>query len=269
MTAPGTKVAKATTPALSQTAKVGDRSIATEVVGMDGLLALALKEKAPVEALERLVALKERMDAKTAAEAFFAAKAEFQRRCPRIDKKGVVDYTPERGGRVHYSYAPLDDIDAIVRPLCNELGLSYAWNSKPEGSTLVTSEFILRHIGGHSESSSFSCPTTSKAGMSDQQRYGAAVKYSMRWSMILGLGLITTEEDDDRAEVDPTPINADQLVQVEELLEARRAEWKHPDRATAKFLAHMGVEKLAEIRASDFPKAVAALTPSAPAKETA
>lgn len=232
-----------------------------DVGGMEGLLALALREKAPVEALERLVALKERMDAKTAAEAFFAAKASFQAECPRIKKEGIVDYTPTSGGaRVKFSYALLDDIDEIIRPICNKYGLSYAWNSKPDGS-LLTVEFVLRHVGGHSESSFFTCPTTSKAGMSDQQKYGAAVKYAMRWSMIQGLGLITTDDDDDAAEVDPTPIDKDQLVVIEDLLEARKAVWKAPAKSTAKFLEYMGVATLAEIRATDYAKAVEALKP--------
>lgn len=233
--------------------------------GMEGLLALAIREKTPVEALERLVALKERVDAQEAAKQFFAAKASFQQACPRIKKAGIVDYVPTSGaGRVKFNYALLDDIDAVVRPLCNERGLSYAWNSKPEGS-LVTTEFVLRHVGGHAESSFFSCPTTSKAGMSDQQKYGAAVKYAMRWSLIQGLGLITTDDDDDAAEVDPTPISADQLVAIEDLLEARKATWKNPAKRVADFLVFMGAPALAEIRASDYQKAVETLKPKADA----
>lgn len=233
----------------------------TSPAGMERLIELALREKSPVEAFSQLVALKERMDAKEAAKQFFAAKAAFQARCPRIKKEGVVDYVPTSGGaRVKFNYAMLDDIDATVRPLCNELGLSYAWNSKPEGA-LVSTEFILRHIGGHSESSFFACPTTSKAGMSDQQKYAAAVKFAMRWSLIQGLGLITTDDDDDAAEVDATPITEDQVVVICELMEARRKTAKNPDKLNAKFLSFMGVEKLADIRATDYEKAVAALKP--------
>lgn len=229
--------------------------MAPEDVGsMEGLLALALREKAPVEALERLVALKERVDAQHAAQAFFAAKAEFQRRCPQIKKAGVVDYVPSSGGRVKFNYAILDDVDAVVRPLCNDLGLSYAWNSKPEGQ-LVTVEFVLRHVGGHSESSFFSCPTTSKAGMSDQQKYGAAVKYAMRWSLIQGLGLITTDDDDDAAEVDPTPVSDDQATTIQALMD----ELALKPGSIKRFLRYLEVEKVGAIRASDYTKAIAAL----------
>jgi len=227
--------------------------------GMDRLIELALKEKSPVEALERLVSLKEREDAKLAARLFFEAKAIFQQRCPRIKKEGKVDYVSEKGGKVKFSYALLDDIDAIVRPLCNELGLSYSWNSKPEAA-LVTVEFVLRHIGGHSESSFFSCPTTSKAGMNDQQKYGAAVKYAMRWSLIQGLGLITTDDDDDAAEVDPTPIDEAQLIAIEDALEKAKERAKNKDKVLARFLRFLGVGALKEIRKADFQRAMDALT---------
>jgi len=226
---------------------------------MQELLQLALREKAPVETMERLVALKERMEDRNAQQQFFAALADFQKVCPRIRKEGTVDYVPTSGGqRVKYSYAMLDDIDAVVRPMCNERGLYYSWDSTVEGAT-VRCTFKLRHIAGHMETSTFACPATSKAGMSDQQKFGAAVKYAMRWSLIQGLGLVTTDDDNDAAEVDQTPIDADQVVRLEEMIEARH--WKNPAKSMAKFLAHMGVDSLAQIRAEDFAKATAALAP--------
>jgi hypothetical protein len=238
----------------------------TDIGGLDGLLALALKQDAPVEALERLIALKERLDGKAAAEAFFAAKADFQRVCPRIHKSSKVDFASSTGGRVQYAFAALDSIADTINPLLHERGLSYAWDTSIEGAT-ATVRCTLRHTGGHSETSQFLSPTTSKTpGMSDQQRYGAAVKYAMRWSLIQVLGLVTTDDDNDAAEVDPTPVSADQLVQIEELLEAKRETVRTPEKLLPKFLKFMGVEKLAEIRATDYDKAVQALTPKADEK---
>lgn len=273
-TAPEKDVGKALQRPLGHTPVPGGPGLPTaplggsgESGGMEGLIALALREKSPVEALERLVALKERDDAKRAAQAFFEAKAAFQRECPRIKKQGVVDYVPgSGGGRVKFSYALLDDIDETVRPICNKYGLSYSWNSAVVG-TMANVEFLLRHVGGHSESSTFSCPTTSKAGMSDQQKHGAAVKYAMRWSMIQGLGLITTDDDDDTTEVDPTPIDEAQRIVIEDLLEAAKGRTKNPDKMVARFLRFMGVEKLADIRAADYPRAADALKPKPEAEE--
>lgn len=228
---------------------------------MKELLALAIREKTPADALERLVALKERLDATAAAKAFHAAMAEFRKRCPQIKKEQAVDYVPSSGGaRVKYNYAPLDDIAHVIDPLCQELGLSYSWNSATEGAN-VKVECVARHVGGHAESSFFACPTTTRAGMSDQQKFGAAVKYAMRWALILRFGLVTTDDADDAAEVDPTPITAEQVVQLEDMIEAAKGRAKKGDNVLPRFLKFMGVEKLSEVRASEMVRAVEALRP--------
>jgi hypothetical protein len=54
--------------------------------------------------------------------------------------------------------------------------------------------------------------------------------------------------------------------QIEELLEAKRETVRTPEKLLPKFLKFMGVEKLAEIRATDYDKAVQALTPKADEK---
>jgi hypothetical protein len=262
--APGTAVATTRKPRPKPTTRDKTPPPVPVAPGMDGLIALALQQEAPVEALEKLLALKERVDAQTAAKAFFAAKAAFQIDCPPIRKEAKVAFAGGGGDRVSYSYAPLDDIDRIVRPIANRHGLSYSWRTSVE-ETRLTAVCVLRHVDGHSEEAPFTCPTTTRAGMSEQQKYGAATTYAMRWSLIQVLGLITTD-DTDTKEVDPTPISADQLVSIEELLEAKRETVRTPEKLLPKFLKFMGVEKLAEIRATDYEKAVQALTPKADEK---
>jgi hypothetical protein len=195
---PGTALATTRKPRPKPTTRDKTPPPVPVAPGMDGLIALALQQEAPVEALEKLLALKERVDAQTAAKAFFAAKAAFQRDLPPDPERGSkVDFASSGGGRVTYSYAMLDDIDTIVRPIANRHGLSYAWDSSVEGSDQAHGPVRLRHVGGIPRRRPFTCPATSttRAGMSDQQKYGAAVKYAMRWSLIQVLGLITTDDD--------------------------------------------------------------------------
>lgn len=229
---------------------VAERRVPIAVDRVTDLLHEAVKHGTPVEQLEKLVALQERMEARQAAREFAAAMAAFQAECPSIKKGSTAQIVTKSGSKYGYAYAELDDIARTINPILAKHGLSYSWDSKVEKDTL-TCVCTVRHAEGHSVTSSFTLPVDNPSAMNPQQKVGAALTFAQRRSLASVLGLTTTDEDTD-TEADPEPITADQRTELEDL--AHEAKVDLP-----RFLKFMGVETLAEIRAVDYGKAMNAL----------
>lgn len=167
---------------------------------VSALVRLAIEQKVPVEALERLVALQERVMERDARTAFVEALAAFRADCPPILKtreNSQFDVT-RNGVRQKARYAPLEDIDRIARPVAAKHGLTWTWDTKIDGPLMHIACRVM-HVMGHSETTNVSMPWESKAGSSPQQKYGSAQTYGMRYSLVAALGITTADEDTDGA----------------------------------------------------------------------
>lgn len=215
------------------------------------LLQLAVERGTPVEQMEKLVDLYERMEAREAAREFNRALAAFQAECPPIGKNKTAEITTKSGGKYSYTYAPLDEIVPIVRPILHKHGLSFAWDSAVAGAQL-TCVCTLRHENGHAITASFTLPTESQSAMSAQQKVGAALTFAQRKSLESALGIVTTEKEAPENEVDPTTITEDQATVIEDLLNESGA-------GRAKFLGYFDAATVADIRAANYGPAVAML----------
>jgi len=219
---------------------------ATQIVD---ILRIAIEGKVDVGTIERLVALKERSDAKFAATEMNLALAAFQSECPPIQKKSTAKITTKSGGQYAYKYAELDQIARVTRPLLTKHGLSYSWDSSLENDR-ISCTCTLRHVGGHFQTASFATSTKTESAMNDQQKVAAALTYARRQSLIQVLGLTTTDPDTDGGSTEK--ITEQQAMTVNDLVVDSGAD-------LTKFLAYMGVASIAEISARDFHKAMTAL----------
>lgn len=214
------------------------------------LLRHALDAGASVEALERLVALKERVDDRNARAAFFEALAVVQESMPEIPKKRTAKIATRGGGSYAYRYAALEDITRTIRPVLRQHGLSYSWDvAQSDGALIVTC--VLRHVDGHEERASFPVPVDNKAAMSDAQKHGAALTYGRRQSLVAVLGLTTADDDVDGAGVGGAAdtITAEQAADLEDLIEATGVD-------RAKLLRWAGVSSLADLPADRYAQAL-------------
>lgn len=232
-------------------------AVAAPVIGESGsitqLLQLAVEKGTPVEALEKLVDLHERLAQREAAQEFYRALAAFKAECPRIGKSKTAQIATKSGGKYSYTFAPLDETTRIVDPILAKHGLSYGFDSRTENGQL-TCTCTLRHVNGHSQPASFSLPTENASAMSPQQKIAAALTFAMRKSLESALGLTPTEEDTDAIahEVDPTPVSEDQLTELEDLVTETQADLR-------RFLKYMNVPALDEMPAARYAEAKAAL----------
>lgn len=191
---------------------------------MPELMRLAV-EKGGVEALERLVALNERMMDREASRQFTEAMSRFKSICPPVPRRSQSDqFKVIRAGiKVNYSYASLEDIESTIRAPLGQCGLAYRWGNSAVDKGMLTIPCIVAHVGGHSISSSASYPLESRAGCSEAQKYGSTEKYAQRHSLILALGLTSCEDDTDGAGEQEAGLTPEQVAVLTKQLALRPA----------------------------------------------
>ena len=176
-----------------------------EIVRLDpqALIAQAIEKGSGMDTLERLVALAKEVNAERARGAWYAAMAEFQRRCPAIKKTGRADIRSAKGS-YSYRYAPLDEITSTIQPVMGELGLSLSWRSRVEPAQVIVSCRISHVLGHHEESGDIAIPIVQGdgTGATPPQRVGIATTYAKRYSL-LGIIGMAPEDDDDGAHAEP------------------------------------------------------------------
>lgn len=226
-------------------------------VSVGGLLQLAVTQlggsnpDAVVNAMERLVALHERMETRAAEKAFNKAMNDFQAECPQILKTSQASIRTKSGGSYGYKYAELDQIDDAIRPLMTRLGLSKRFTTERIGGDVKVT-CIVSHVDGHSISADFQCAIDSDAAMSGAQKGGAAVTFAKRYALIAALGLTTTESDTDAqlgVDRSPAKISQGQAADIEALITEVGA-------VRSKFLGYFDVEDVSDLTVSQLPKAV-------------
>jgi hypothetical protein len=229
-------------------------SLTTTGSPMD-LLHAAVLQGTPVEQISKLVDLYERMEVRQAAKDFADAMAAIQSELKAIPHNKTKEKDATRsGGNFSYTWASLDQIAAVLNPVAAKHGISYKWDTVvSENGKMLTSTCTVRHVHGHTDSSSFTLPTDGGSpAMSPQQRFASAEKFAHRHSLASAFGLTTTGDSPDEDASDPATIDEAQLLQLEDMLSDTGAD-------VPKFLAFLGIESLGSLRAADFDKAVMAL----------
>jgi hypothetical protein len=213
-----------------------------------------------IEKFERLMAMKDKVEADRASRAFAEAFAELGPELPTIDRSGtIVVYSKtdrEKAGGVPVGalpiqqtpYATLDDIlEALRAPLAaHGFSLRFEYKTEPVGESYrIATTAVLRHRQGHES-------TGSKNAV---QAVGSAMTYGRRYALMAVLPIVShapTDRDDDGRAAGRAPIDADDIVYVETLI--RDTESDLP-----KFLETMGAASIAELTSAQYKRAVALL----------
>lgn len=213
------------------------------------LLSQAIEKGLDITTLERLMSLQERWEANRAKAEFFEALARFQSLVPDI---------PKQKQGYGYLYAPLGDIDRVIKDAMRDCGLSKKWVQAETGDT-VTVSCVITHIAGHSESSSIG-PVgwdllEKTKQMNGLQHRAAVITYLQRYTLVAALGLATADDDTDgraKTKAEIVLISDRQVADLSALIDEVKAD-------KSKFLKWAQVETLEEIRATEYKKCVASL----------
>ena len=161
-----------------------------------------------VQALERLVALQERMMDRDAERAFNAAFVALQADLPVIVASTAI---ANRG-----KYERFEDVMRVVGPLLTRHGftVSFTMDAK-ENRILETCH--LKHVGGHAQSNSFAV-RTGKADTETQADCKAATT-AKRNALLNALNIVIRQDaftNEDDASLDGAPITFEQAAYLKE-----------------------------------------------------
>jgi len=156
-----------------------------------GMIELAVKNNAPIDQLERLMALQERHEENEARKAFVQALSDFKNVGLIITKDKHVKY-----GNTEYKHATLGNICNILGAELSKFGLSYRWNTEQVDNRIKVT-CVLMHTMGHSESISLEASADTSGSKNSIQAIGSAVSYLERYTLLAITGTATQEQDDD------------------------------------------------------------------------
>lgn len=231
---------------------------------------IATTPGANLEALDRMVALQERVRASEAKSAFDRDLASMQPRLPTIDATGkVVIYSKsdrEAGRDVaglatpmqSTSYATMADINDAIRPALAEYGFALSFRSgqvndgEHKGKILVTG--ILSHKDGHREEVNLPPLQYDASGSKNNvQALGSTLSYGRRYATLFLLNISSRDQrdgdDDGKNAGKAATITDEQAATLTEALTKGK-------RDVAKFLEVFKVGAIGELPASRFSEAL-------------
>lgn len=167
---------------------------------------LAANPNVDVVKLEKMIELQERLLAHQAKAAFNSAYSRLQRDLPVITEQGEIEVK----GTVRATYAKLEDIHDVVKPICQQHGFAIRHRTEwPENKpNIIRVVGILSHEGGHSEESAFEAPLDRSDYRSDIQSMGSTVSYGRRYTTLDLLNIATRGADNNGAKKAPVPPKA-------------------------------------------------------------
>lgn len=187
-----------------------ENGIVAESTNPMHLINLAIQNNLDIDKLERLMSLKERYDKEQAKRYFNEAFAKFQAEKPEISKTKDVFVNGEK----RYSFAPLPQIQKEIDPVLAKHGLMYNWE-ETQNENVIKVTCHLKHIGGHSESTSLSSLPDSTGSKNNIQSIGSGDSYLKRYTLMSITG-VSSDEDNDGNTTEPTKEEI-RLMQYEKL----------------------------------------------------
>lgn len=227
---------------MAELARIEAQEVASPMVSM--IERIALDPNVPIEKLERMLVMQERIQAESAKAAFAGAFAAASSEFPSIPLNGKGDKNK--------AYALLKDIIQCTRPILSRhgLALSFGVESHPD-RVIVTAE--LMHVAGHTKTTSIELPKDQSGSKNAVQAVGSSQTYGQRYTAQAILGLSLGDDiDDDAQSTSGGKINADEFFQLKNLLEEAGAD-------EAKFCAYLKVATLEDLPSRSYANAVSAL----------
>jgi len=167
---------------------------------------VAMDPNIPVEKLEKMLDMQERLWAREARQAFDNAIADAKADIPPILKSGTVDYVNSKGQRTHFKHETLDGIAKVVDPILSSHGLSYRFRSEQKDGMLHVT-CILAHRDGYSEETTLQGAPDMSGSKNNYQAVGSAATYLQRYTLKLALGLSAARDDDGKTADEEEPAN--------------------------------------------------------------
>jgi ERF superfamily len=233
---------------------VAVREPAAALTPMD-MVRQALTQGAPMEVVERFMAMHERFEASQARKVFNLAIAQAKAEITPIVKNAV--------GHNNKKYADFSGIARAVDPIITKFGLSYRFRTTQSERISVTC--VLSHELGHSEENTLSGPADKTGSKNDIQAIGSTLTYLQRYSLVQALGLAAANDDDGNGGRGGNgnggaTITDAQVDEINKLLIETKSN-------LVLFLRRIKLESLTEIRADKFAEVMTLIRDNAKRRE--
>lgn len=172
---------------------------------------VAMNPDADLDKMERLLEMRERMEARAAKQAYLDAFARLQQELPAIDKRG-------RGHNI--KYARFEDLIGTIKPYLAKHGFSLSFRTAQAEKT-ITVTCVLGHAAGHTEQTDIVLPADTSGSKNAVQAWGSSTSYGKRYAAMTLLGIATQEEDDDgaRSDTQTGPPTDDEIESLKALID--------------------------------------------------
>lgn len=209
-----------------------------------------------IDKMERLLQMHERIVERDAKASYASALATMAPALPSINERGGIK---DRAGKVQSTYALWEDINDAIKPVLAAHGFALSFRTgRDDGQITVTG--VLSHRDGHSEETTIVLPHDSSGSKNAVQAVGSSTSYGKRYTAGLLLNLTSRGEDDDgKAAGGDGVITDDQADEIRSMIASTGSK-------IGPFLAYIGAPSVADIPASKYDQAVAALRKKAAGK---
>ena len=212
----------------------------------------ALNPEVDLDKMERLLAMKERIDAKQAETAFNAAMAVAQSEMGRVSADATNPSTRSK-------YASYGQLDRHLRPIYTRHGFALSFftadSPQPEWVRVVCH---VTHREGHGRDYPVDMPADGKGAkggdvMTKTHAVGSAMSYGMRYLLKLIFNVAIGENDDDGNTASDPVLTVEHAKEIKDLLTETKSD-------VAAFLKAMGgFESVDAMPAASYERAVRAL----------
>lgn len=213
----------------------------------------------PIDRLEQMLAMKERMEDRAredaerqAKKAYFAAMSKCQAELPVVVKNQKNTHTSSK-------YADLAAIEQQAMPVIHKHGFAVSfqpdgYNDKGELRVL----WEISHEEGHSRNGVGEIPVDNagsqgKVNKTGTQAFGSTATYGRRYLLCMLFNISTGDDlDGNRNKDTGGPINAEQAATIRDLIEATNSDIE-------KFCTYFRIEAVPDLPVSQFDRAVKSL----------
>jgi len=208
---------------------------------------IVMTPEIPIDRLEKMLEMRERIEEKKAEQEFNVAMSEVQAEITPIiaNKKGQNN-----------NYATYDQVDREIRPIYTKHGFSLTFNTeKTSNPGEIDILCYVSHNLGYSRTYSLAMPADGKGAkggdvMTKTHAAGSALSYGMRYLLGLIFNLAIIKDDDGiAASLKVETITEEQQATVQDLLDSTEAD-------KARFLKWAKVAKISEINAGAYKSVV-------------
>lgn len=169
---------------------------------IEKIFTMAIEKGGGVETIERLMSVRRELNAERSKKMYDVSMAAFQSECPPVKKTKTVKTD---SGQKAYSYAPLEEVIAAVKPLLAKHGFSFAFDTDVSSQAgWVIAKCNVTHDQGHVSQTTAKFPLGGRTKiMSDTQVYAAALTFATRRVFQNAFGIVCEGEDNDGGKNEP------------------------------------------------------------------